>query len=211
MPKHELSQQKEFRAIKNLVIQEAEHLRRNVFTFEDVDMVEKYTDFWTVAELGLHLFYQLTHSLPCCGNEVLVGNILFLVEHGLFSNRPVSLDASLKEVEEHSGNVWTVLVGNILFLVERIELILENIVRKFGADSVDPFLSQMPSLWISGPDHGYLRQRLHPNLRCTGCQRPRGRRAGGPYEVHDLAVDLLDLSDTPAPYLLHGIQVDVRN
>lgn len=38
------SQQKEFRAIKNLVIQEAEHLRRNVFTFEDVDMVEKYTD-----------------------------------------------------------------------------------------------------------------------------------------------------------------------
>ena len=28
-------------------------------------------------------------------------------EHGLFSNRPVSLDASLKEVEEHSGNVWT--------------------------------------------------------------------------------------------------------
>ena len=39
-----LSQQKEFRAIKNLVIQEAEHLRRNVFTFEDVDMVEKYTD-----------------------------------------------------------------------------------------------------------------------------------------------------------------------
>jgi hypothetical protein len=28
-------------------------------------------------------------------------------EHGLFSNRPVSLDASLKEVEEHSGNVRT--------------------------------------------------------------------------------------------------------
>lgn len=39
-----LSQQNEFRAIKNLVIQEAEHLRRNVFTFEDADMVEKYTD-----------------------------------------------------------------------------------------------------------------------------------------------------------------------
>lgn len=28
-------------------------------------------------------------------------------EHGLFSSRPVSLDVSLKEVEEHSGNVWT--------------------------------------------------------------------------------------------------------
>ena len=28
-------------------------------------------------------------------------------EHGLFSNRPVSLDASLKEIEEHPGNVWT--------------------------------------------------------------------------------------------------------
>ena len=28
-------------------------------------------------------------------------------EHGLFSNRPVSLDAALKEVQEHSGNVWT--------------------------------------------------------------------------------------------------------
>lgn len=39
-----LSKQKEFRAIKNLVIQEAENLRRNVFTFEDADMVEEYTD-----------------------------------------------------------------------------------------------------------------------------------------------------------------------
>ena len=39
-----LSQQKEFRAIKNLVIQEAENLRRNVFTFEDTDMAEEYTD-----------------------------------------------------------------------------------------------------------------------------------------------------------------------
>ena len=33
-----LSQQKEFRAIKNLVIQEAESLRLGVFTFEDVEM-----------------------------------------------------------------------------------------------------------------------------------------------------------------------------
>ena len=39
-----LSQQKEFRAIKNLVIQEAEKLCRNTFTFEDTDMVEKYED-----------------------------------------------------------------------------------------------------------------------------------------------------------------------
>ena len=28
-------------------------------------------------------------------------------EHGLFSNRPVSLDAALREVQEHGGNVWT--------------------------------------------------------------------------------------------------------
>ncbi len=28
-------------------------------------------------------------------------------EHGLFSSQPVSLDAALKEVEGHSGNVWT--------------------------------------------------------------------------------------------------------
>ena len=39
-----LSQQKEFRAIKNLVIQEAENLRQNIFTFEDSGMVEKYDD-----------------------------------------------------------------------------------------------------------------------------------------------------------------------
>jgi hypothetical protein len=39
-----LSQQKEFRAIKNLVIQEAENLRQKIFTFEDADMVEKYAD-----------------------------------------------------------------------------------------------------------------------------------------------------------------------
>ena len=28
-------------------------------------------------------------------------------EHGLFSSRPASLDATLREVEQHSGNVWT--------------------------------------------------------------------------------------------------------
>lgn len=39
-----LSQQKEFQAIKNLVIQEAENLRQNIFTFEDADMTEEYTD-----------------------------------------------------------------------------------------------------------------------------------------------------------------------
>ena len=39
-----LSQQKEFRAIKNLVIQEAENLRQNIFTFEDAGMVEENTD-----------------------------------------------------------------------------------------------------------------------------------------------------------------------
>ncbi len=39
-----LSKQKEFRTIKNLVIREAEHLRRNVFTFEDAGMAEKYAD-----------------------------------------------------------------------------------------------------------------------------------------------------------------------
>ena len=39
-----LSQQKEFRAIKNLVIQEAENLCQKIFTFEDANMVERYTD-----------------------------------------------------------------------------------------------------------------------------------------------------------------------
>ena len=39
-----LSQQKEFRAIKNLVIQEAKNLRQNVFTFEDAGIVEKHPD-----------------------------------------------------------------------------------------------------------------------------------------------------------------------
>lgn len=39
-----LSQQKEFQAIKNIVIQEAENLRQNIFTFEDADMAEEYTD-----------------------------------------------------------------------------------------------------------------------------------------------------------------------
>ena len=28
-------------------------------------------------------------------------------EHGLFSSRPVSLNDSLKEIENHAGNVWT--------------------------------------------------------------------------------------------------------
>ena len=39
-----LSQQKEFRAIKNLVIQEAEALRLGMFTFEDANMTEEPTE-----------------------------------------------------------------------------------------------------------------------------------------------------------------------
>ena len=39
-----LSQQKEFRAIKNLVIQEAEVMRLGVFTFEDADMTAEPTE-----------------------------------------------------------------------------------------------------------------------------------------------------------------------
>ena len=60
-----LSQQKEFRAIKNLVIQEAENLRRNIFTFEDADMVEKYVD--TLPETtdcdAVPDYYQATEML----------------------------------------------------------------------------------------------------------------------------------------------------
>lgn len=60
-----LSQQKEFRAIKNLVIQEAENLRRNVFTFEETDMAEEYADVLPEnsdyeAVLG---YYQVTETL----------------------------------------------------------------------------------------------------------------------------------------------------
>lgn len=41
-----LSQQKEFRPIKNLVIQKAENLRRNIFTSEDTNMAKEYTDIF---------------------------------------------------------------------------------------------------------------------------------------------------------------------
>ena len=57
-----LSQQKEFRAIKNLVIQEAENLRRNVFTFEGADMVEEYTDVLPENSAVLD-YYQAVETL----------------------------------------------------------------------------------------------------------------------------------------------------
>ena len=57
-----LSQQKEFRAIKNLVIQETENLCQNVFTFEDADMVEEYTDVLPENSAVLD-YYQAVETL----------------------------------------------------------------------------------------------------------------------------------------------------
>ena len=51
-----LSQQKEFRAIKNLVIQEEEALRLGVFTFEDADMDTEHPE--TLQEDNAALDYQ---------------------------------------------------------------------------------------------------------------------------------------------------------
>ena len=62
-----LSQQKEFRAIKNLVIQEAENLRLGVFTFEDTEMNDEPETVSEVppqgAEYGEMLAYRQAAAL----------------------------------------------------------------------------------------------------------------------------------------------------
>lgn len=62
-----LSQQKEFRAVKNLVIQEAENLRLGVFTFEDAEMNDEADEVPEVLPRGIGygevLEYRQTVSL----------------------------------------------------------------------------------------------------------------------------------------------------
>ena len=64
-----LSQQKEFRAIKNLVIQEAENLRLGVFTFEDAEMNDEPEAVSEVlpqgVECGEVLAYRQAAALLC--------------------------------------------------------------------------------------------------------------------------------------------------
>lgn len=64
-----LSQQKEFRAIKNLVIQEAENLRLGVFTFEDAEINDELEAVSEVlpqgVEYGEVLAYRQTAALLC--------------------------------------------------------------------------------------------------------------------------------------------------
>ena len=60
-----LSQQKEFRAIKNAIIHEAEHLRLDEVTFEDADIsqvdeqVELLGDYWYLREIIYNSEYSL--------------------------------------------------------------------------------------------------------------------------------------------------------
>ena len=67
-----LSQQEEFRAIKNLVIQEAENLRLGMFTFEDAEINDEPEAVFEVlprgAEYGEVLKYRQAAALLCDDN-----------------------------------------------------------------------------------------------------------------------------------------------
>ena len=67
-----LSQQKEFRAIKNLVIQEAENLRLGVFTFEDAEMNDEPEAVSEILPQGVEynevLEYRQAAALLCDDN-----------------------------------------------------------------------------------------------------------------------------------------------
>jgi len=85
--------------------------------FPDTRDMDEYEDYCTIPTSG-SASTQISAALDANAHEVVgrEGYMKYIAtrprvdrrgEHGLFSNRPVSLDASLKEVEEHSGNVWT--------------------------------------------------------------------------------------------------------
>ena len=57
-----LSQQKEFKAIKNIVIQEAEHLRLNVFTFEDARMNDEMDEDQEAVYYAWNSHWQMAEA-----------------------------------------------------------------------------------------------------------------------------------------------------
>ena len=85
--------------------------------FPDTKDLDEYEDYCTIPTSG-SASTLISAALDANAHEVVgrEGYMKYIAtrprverhgEHGLFSNRPASLDASLKEVEEHSGNVWT--------------------------------------------------------------------------------------------------------
>ena len=85
--------------------------------FPDTKDLDEYKDYHTTPTSGT-ASTLISAALDANAHEVVgrEGYMKYIAtrprverhgEHGLFSNRPVSLDASLKEIEEHPGNVWT--------------------------------------------------------------------------------------------------------
>ena len=85
--------------------------------FPDIRDMNEYEDYCTIPTSG-SASTLISAALDANAHEVVgrEGYMKYIAtrprverhgEHGLFSSRPVSLNASLKEIEEHPGNVWT--------------------------------------------------------------------------------------------------------
>ena len=85
--------------------------------FPDTKDLDEYEDYCTIPTSG-SASTLISAALDANAHEVVgrEGYMKYIAtrprverhgEHGLFSSRPVSLDTSLKEIEEHPGNVWT--------------------------------------------------------------------------------------------------------
>ena len=100
-------------------------------------------------------------------------------EHGLFSSRPVSLNDSLKEIEAHTGNVWTfiwslrredaarlgydhaeswrkLLMAHQVEIAEAMKIPPEQLrwCAAFHDEGGHPHVHAM--IWSADPKHGYL-------------------------------------------------------
>ena len=84
-PRPPLSKQKEFRAIRNAVIREAENIRLGKITFEDEKMEERgeWVDNWEVSYECLRLRASIEdNKLPLAQRDEAVENLERLAEHG---------------------------------------------------------------------------------------------------------------------------------
>ena len=104
-----LSQQKEFRSIKNAVIQEAESIRMSMVTFEDADM-DEFTEFsdlpyncwelWMVAQDGTAVMEERDEAAAQIINKAQNGNPFAQYLAGkLYMDGPVLIPDSVKAAD----------------------------------------------------------------------------------------------------------------
>ena len=172
------------------VTKNQETLLRNLLRdFPDAKELDEYKDY-SVAPTSGSASALISAALDANAHEVAGrdGYMKYIAtrprverhgEHGLFSSRPVSLNDSLKEIEKHTGNVWTfiwslrredaarlgydhaeswqkLLMAHQVEIAEAMKIPPDQLrwCAAFHDEGGHPHIHAM--VWSADPKHGYL-------------------------------------------------------